>query len=216
VTATTRRAATLIAVVTAAALLSGCARDITGTAVTAAGGPPVTADGGAACAPVDAPLADIPTAAGEPQLRIPVPTGWERNTMLDSRVIRFAIVATSLIADQFAPNAVVTLESARGVQEPQDVFEQNRANLVRMMGAADLKTESNTTCGLPSETTTYTAPAMGAAPQRPVVMHAVVAQGDRTTFLATLTLQTTDPSNPAYAKDSREIVDGFQMTLAPK
>ena len=85
-----------------------------------------------------------------------------------------------------------------------------------MMGASDLKTESNTTCGLPSETTTYTAPAMGPAPQRPVIMHAVVAQGDRSTFLATITLQTTDAANPAYAADSKEIVDGFQMVVGPQ
>ncbi len=91
------------------------------------------------------------------------------------------------------------------------MFAQNRNNLVTMMGAADLRTEDNTTCGLPSETTRYTAPAMGAAPRRPVIMHAVVAQTDTATFLATLTVQTADDQDPTYARDSEQIVDGFQM-----
>ena len=44
-------------------------------------------------------------------------------------------------------------------------------------------------------------------------MHAVVAQGPSATYLATLTVQTTDPANPTYVRDSKEIVDGFQLLL---
>ena len=203
----------VLALVASASLLAtGCSRDVTGTAVTAAGS---AGSGDAArCATVDAPLADIPSVnTREPRLRIPVPPGWKRNTMMDSRIIRYAIVATKLIADDFAPNAVVTLESARGAQDADMVFEQNRANLVKMMGAFDLKTDSNMTCGFPSETTHYTAPAMGNAPQRPIIMHAVVARNGATTYLATLTIQTTDAQNPTYGRDAEEIVDGFQMLL---
>ncbi|TRW82887.1 hypothetical protein FK535_12705 [Mycolicibacterium sp. 018/SC-01/001] len=211
--------------VAAALVLTGCGREVTGTAVTAAGRAPASTSspGGAApsgpvddsqCASVSAPLADIPqNSPREPQLRIPKPPGWERNTMMDNQIIRFAIVAQDLAADNFAPNAVVTLESVRGSQDPDVVFTQNRSNLTTMMGASDLQTESNTTCGFPSETTTYTAPAMGPAPVRPVIMHAVVAQGPTATYLATLTVQTTDPANPDYVRDSKEIVDGFQLLL---
>lgn len=203
-------AAVLLAV---AVTLTGCGREITGAAVTAAGSAPGGADD-AQCANVSAPLVDIPQKnPREPQLRVPQPQGWERNTMMDNQIIRFAIVAQDLIANQFAPNAVVTLESVRGSQDPDIVFEQNRSNLTTMMGAFDLKTESNTTCGLPSETTTYTAPAMGPAPQRPIIMHAVVAQTPSATYLSTLTVQTTDASNPTYVRDSGEIVDGFQLLL---
>ena len=202
--------------VATALLLAGCAQDITGTAVTAAGGAPDPTSGGdeAQCAEVSAPLEDIPAEDDrEPHLRIPIPAGWERNTMMDSQVIRFAIVSTELIADSFATNAVVTLESARGEQTPDEVFDQNRGNLETMMGAYDLETESNTTCGLPSETTRYMAPPMGPAPERPIIMHAVVASSGSTTYLATLTIQTTDPDNPTYVSDSQDIVDGFQMLL---
>lgn len=203
----------LLVILAVTLLLTGCSRDIPGTAVMAAGPGPESASGGdGQCATVDAPLADIPAVGtGEPRLRIPVPSGWQRNSLMDSRIIRFAIVAQGLAANGFAPNAVVTLESVPGSQAAEDVFEQNRANLVRMMGAFDLTTESNSTCGYPSETTDYTAPAMGPAPERPIVMHAVVAETGRTTYLATLTIQTADDQNPTYQRDAREIVEGFQM-----
>jgi hypothetical protein len=206
----------LATLLTAALLLTGCSQSVTGTAVTAAGRAPDAASGGddAQCATVDAPLEDIPSEDDrEPQLRIPVPAGWERNSMMDSQIIRYAVVATDLIANGFATNAVVTLESARGNQTPEAVFEQNRGNLETMMGAFDLQTESNTTCGFPSETTRYMAPPMGPAPQRPIIMHAVVAKSQATTYLATVTIQTTDGDNPTYIRDSQEIVDGFQMLL---
>ena len=202
------------ALLATALLLTGCARDITGTAVTAAAGAGAAATGEGQCATVTAPLTDVPPKnPREPQLRVPVPSGWERNTVMDNQIIRFAIVAQDLISDQFAPNAVVTLESVPGAQDPEKVFAQNRNNLTAMMGAYDLRTESNTTCGFPSETTRYTAPPMGPAPLRPVIMHAVVAQSQTSTYLATLTVQTTDASNPKYMRDSSEIVDGFQLVL---
>lgn len=206
----------LVAAATAL-LLSGCTHSVTGTAVSAVGAPPPASatDGDESlCATVDVPLEDIPAEnVREPHLRIPVPDGWERNAMMDSQIIRYTIVSTDLVADRFATNAVVTLESARGDQTPEEVFAQNRANLETMMGAFDLDTRSNTTCGLPSETTHYMAPPLGPAPERPIIMHAVVAEVGRTTYLATVTIQTTDPVNPRYIKESQQIVDGFQMLL---
>ena len=206
----------ILAVITATTLLLiGCSRSVTGTPVTALGSG-AGSGGDGQCVTVEAPLADIPSAsAGEPRLRIPVPPGWKRNASMDSRIIRYAIVAKEMATEGFAPNAVVTLESVRGNRDTDDLFDENRSNLVSMMGAFDLSTEINTTCGLPSETTTYTAPAMGPAPRRPITMHAVISDVGRTTYLATLTIQTADAENPTYRRDAREIVEGFQM-LPPR
>lgn len=205
----------LLVVLVSTLLLTGCSRDVPGTAVMAAGtGPEASTSADGECATVAAPLSDIPTVDDdEPQMRIPVPQGWERNSMMDSRIIRYAIVAQDLITDGFAPNAVVTLESVRGTPDPDIVFGENRNNLVTMMGASDLETESNSTCGFPSETTSYIAPPMGPAPERPIIMHAVVADAGNTTYLATLTLQTAEGGNPTYLRDAQEIVDGFQLLL---
>ena len=203
----------LLAAASVALLSTGCAHDVTGS--------PVAADGQSAtgvdeneCTVVDAPLDAIPTrSATEPVLRIPVPDGWERNRMMDSPVIRYTIVSTDLVNDGFSTNAVVTLESMRGSQPPDEVFASNRDNLVSGLGAYGLEVENNSTCGLPSETTFYMAPAMGAAPERPVIMHAVVAETAGATYLATVTIQTTDAENPQFIEDSLEIVDGFQMVV---
>ncbi len=46
-------------------------------------------------------------------------------------------------------------------------------------------------------------------------MHAVVSDTGRTTYLATLTIQTADGENPKYQRDAQEIIDGFQM-LPPR
>mgnify|MGYP002628735426 FL=1 len=200
---------TLAVIAATTLLLTGCSRDVTGTAVTGLGS---GSDG--QCTTVTAPLADIPSASkSEPRLRIPVPPGWKRKTGIDNQLIRYAIVAPGLAADGFSTNAVVTLESVRGTRDVEDLFVDNRSNLVKLMGAFDLTTEINTTCGLPSETTDYIAPPMGPAPQRPIIMHAVAAASGGATYLATLTIQTAEGDNPTYQRDSRQIIDGFQMLL---
>ncbi|MCH9668063.1 MAG: LpqN/LpqT family lipoprotein [Actinomycetia bacterium] len=203
----------LVVVVATALLLTGCSREVTGTAVRAFdSGSGALPSGAGPCTRVEAPLTDIPSAGkAEPQLRIPVPAGWKRDTRMNNRIIRFAIVATDLATGGFAPNAVVTLESVRGSRDAGELFEENRSNLVTLLRAFDLTTEVNTTCGLPSETTDYTAPAAGPAPERPITMHAVVADTGRDTYLATLTVQTADAENPNYQRDAQEIIDGFQV-----
>ncbi len=96
-------------IVAVALLLTGCTQQIQGTAVTAAGSGPAPTVGDGECAEVSAPLADIPTkGAREPQLRIPIPAGWERNSMMDSQVIRSAIVPPRLAPRRFAPTALPT------------------------------------------------------------------------------------------------------------
>ena len=204
----------LAGTVAAALLLAGCSHQVAGTAMTASSAPGAPSSGDGQCATVSSPLADIPPVDdGEPLLRIPVPSGWTRNDMMDSRIIRYAIVAQDLAVGGFAANAVVTLESVPGSRPSRAVFDENRSNLVGMLGAADLATETNSTCGFASETTDYIAPAMGPAPKRPVIMHAVVAVSEGTTYLATLTIQTADGDDPTYQRDAEEIVAGFQMLL---
>jgi len=189
-------------------LLTGCSHEVAGTAMTASGAAPEASSSGAGqCATVTSPLADIPPVDDvEPRLRIPVPSGWTRNNMMDSRIIRYAIVAQDLASGGFAAMAL-----AWPVMVLPTWFAWNRG--WGLYAAADLSTEGNSTCGFPSETTDYIAPAMGAAPKRPVTMHAVVAISEGVTYLSTLTIQTADGENPTYLRDAKEIVDGFQMLL---
>ena len=153
--------------------------------------------GGDSCTPVQAPLTSIPAlAGGEPQLAIPQPAGWERNTMLDSRLIRFALVNKSLIANRFAPTVLVTLESAAGARDARKLLEQGRPALVTMGGATGLKVRPATLCGQPAETVDYVGSAMGQRAAHPATVLAAVMQAGGTTYFVTVTIQTTDAEQP--------------------
>jgi hypothetical protein len=211
---------TLRAAVAAAALLAtaGCANVITGTAVSGphppaaetAHPPPAKSD---PCKHVSAPMTLIdPHDDGEPRLRIPQPPGWERASALDSDVIRFTMRNKELLADNFMPTAVVTLESVP-IEAPDNhaIFEQERAALVDRLGATGLHSRATSLCGDDAELVDYDAPSMGRIPPRKVRTLMVAADFGGSTFVTTVTVQSTDPDNPVYSHDTDTVLTGFQM-----
>jgi Probable lipoprotein LpqN len=201
----------LCATVAAAALLAvpGCSKVVTGTAVPG-GHEPVAKSG--PCEEVSTPLTSIdPHAQGEPQLKIPQPPGWERAAMLDSEVIRFTMRNKDLSANNFMPTAVVTLESVPGAADDQTIFDQERAALVDRLGATGLHTTKTTLCGDNAEIVDYDAPSMGRIPPRKIKTLMVAATFDANTYVATVTVQSTDPDNPVYTRDTGTVLTGFQM-----
>lgn len=167
------------------------------------------------CAQTSVPLTVIESQAeGEPELQIPQPPGWETSDKLDSPMIRFAMVNTDLAEAGFAPNAVVTFETAGGgSSDPDQVFGQQRELLESQLGATDVSVESGVQCGYTAQTISYTAPAMNAVPERQSKVLCVLADVAGTTFLTTLTISTADPENPTYAEDSTNILAGFQVNV---
>jgi hypothetical protein len=202
----------LCATVAAAALLAvpGCSKVVTGTAVAGAH-EPVAKSG--PCEEVSAPLTPIDSHAdGEPQLKIPEPPGWERASGLDSEIIRFTMRNKGLAANNFMPTAVVTLESVPGAAtEDQTIFDQERDALIDRLGATGLHTATTTRCGESAELVDYDAPSMGRIPPRKIKTLMVAATFDTNTYVATVTVQSTDPDNRAYARDTDTILSGFQM-----
>jgi hypothetical protein len=201
----------LCATVAAAALLAvpGCSKVVAGTAVPG-GHEPVAKSG--PCEEVSTPLTSIdPRAQGEPQLKIPQPPGWERAAMLDSEVIRFTMRNKDLSANNFMPTAVVTLESVPGAADDQTIFDQERAALVDRLGATGLHTTKTTLCGDNAEIVDYDAPSMGRIPPRKIKTLMVAATFDANTYVATVTVQSTDPDNPVYTRDTGTVLTGFQM-----
>jgi hypothetical protein len=151
-------------------------------------------------------------ATGEPQLRIPQPHGWQRTSMVDSAIIRFAMGNKDLAAIDFAPTAVVTLESAPGTTEDQQqIFDQERETLADQLGVTHLHTTSTTLCGHRAELVDYDAPAMGGIPPRKAKTLIAIASFTGTTYIATVTVQAANPKNPRYVRDRRTILTGFQM-----
>jgi hypothetical protein len=206
----------LCATVAAVALLAapGCTRVVTGSAVRGAG---ATGAKSGQCKQVSAPLTSIRShAAGEPRLRIPQPPGWRRAAMLDSAVIRFTMGNKALAANNFMPTAVVTLESVPGGNtDHATIFEQERAALIDRLGATGLETVETTLCGDTAEMVSYDAPAMGRIPPRKIKTLMVANAFNANTYVATVTVQSTEPDSRAYARDTETILTGFQM-LPPK
>jgi hypothetical protein len=200
------------ATIAAVALLAvpGCSKVVTGSAARDPHAPQHKPN---ACEQVSAPLTPIDArAAGEPQLKIPQPTGWERASMLDSDVIRFTMRNKGLSAHNFMPTAVVTLESVPdGSSDNHAIFDQERAALVDRLGATGLHTLETTRCGEEAELVDYDAPSMGRIPSRKIRTLMVAATFHHSTFVSTVTVQSTDPDNSAYTRDTDSVLTGFQM-----
>ena len=202
----------LIATLTAVALLAapGCSKVVAGTAAKDAHVPkPKPTD----CEEVSAPLTSIDSRAdGEPQLKIPQPSGWERASMLDSDVIRFTMRNKDLASNKFMPTAVVTLETlSGGDSDTKSIFDQERAALVDRLGATGLQTMETTRCGDQAEIVDYDAPSMGNIPPRKVKTLMVAATYNDNTYVTTVTVQSTDPDNATYSRDTGTVLAGFQM-----
>jgi len=210
----TRAARAVAVVVFAAALVlaTACTRVVSDVRVTAAsdmGKAPATASD---CTSVDAPMTKIPDHTDEePLMSIPQPDGWERVTMMDSDLIRFTMRNQSLARDGFAPTAVVTLESHRGLAEPREVFDAQKDALESAVGATNLQVTETTLCELPAETIDYTTPPLGLLPPHPARVVTAVLLTDDTTYAMTMTVQSADPDNPTYQRDAETILSGFQM-----
>lgn len=168
-----------------------------------------------ACATSESAMVDVPArSALEPQLRLPEPQGWTRFTQLDSELIRYALVNRSLIAEQFAPNIVITIEAAPP-GDAQTVYDQAQQNLTRIAGAKDMSTEAVTVCGLPAEKLQFRTPSMGApGPDQHVQALQILTSSGSRPYLVTATVQTKDPDNPTYQRDADLLLSGLQV-LAP-
>ena len=209
------RAARSVAVIVGAAALvlaTACTRVVDDARVVAApdmGKAPATASD---CASVDAPMTSIREQTDEePVMAIPQPAGWERVTMMDSELIRFTMRNLSLANDGFAPTAVVTLESHRGIAEPREVFDAQQDALENVVGATNLQATQTTLCELPAEIIDYVTPMLGMLPPHPARVVTAVLHTEDTTYAMTMTVQSADPENPTYKRDAETILTGFQM-----
>lgn len=171
----------------------------------------VAAASPAGCAASDGPRVTLDAkAADEPVLAVPLPPGWQRSTEMVSEMVRAAIVNTGLRANDFSPNAVVTLEDLTGKVPSVQQGVTAEIAAVEQGGMAVQSRTVGTVCGNPSSTITYT------LKNRPVTALIVVAEHERKIWAAVVTVQTTEPDNPAYVAGKKAILDGFQFTWPGK
>lgn len=151
-------------------------------------------------------------------MRIPIPKGWERSTKMDSENIRFSIRAQGLTADGFTPNAVVTLQKVAGdIGKPSQILQAQQDQLTKKLNLKDVTSTETKVCGAPALSATYKTPELKLGPNLPSVPErkatslGTVYRANDANYVATLTVQTIKPDDPAYVKDSEEIVKGFQL-----
>lgn len=171
------------------------------------------------CQTVSAPLTDIPTRTDqEPKMRIPVPPGWERATKMDSEQIRFSIRNQGLTADGFTPNAVVTMQKVAGdLGKPDQILQAQQEQLSKKLDLKDVTSTPTKVCGATALSSTYTTPELKLSPKIPAIpprkatsLGMVYRSGD-SNYVVTVTVQTIKPDDPAYVKDTDEILKGFQL-----
>ncbi|MEX3759171.1 LpqN/LpqT family lipoprotein [Mycobacteroides abscessus] len=170
---------------------------------------PSTAATAAGCAASDVHRVMLDTkAAEEPKLALPTPAGWEYTAAMNSPMIRGTVTNIGLRANDFTPNAVVTLEDLTGkVTSAQQGIDAEITG-VEQGGMAVQSRTAGTVCGHPSSTITYT------LQNRPVTALITAAEDGAKTWAAIVTIQTTDPDNPAYVASKQAILDGFQFTVS--
>ena len=168
-----------------------------------------------ACAAADTVMVDIPVfTAGEPGVRVPQLPGWTRFTQMDSELIRLTLANPSLIANKFAPNIVITVEPAPS-PDAATVYAQAQHNLINIAGALDIAVTPATVCGLPAERLAFRSPGMGPqSAERHLQALQVFTRSGSHSYLISATVQTTDPNNADYQRDSTRMLEGIQI-LAP-
>lgn len=162
------------------------------------------------CAAIDGPTADINTTGDEPQLQIPQPEGWERNTQMDSEIVRLTLVQPELEIDGFAPNLVVTGEASPA--DPQESFDVQLDSIRDGLGVPEVSSTEGELCGHPAMTVEYTLPEMGSVPERPATVQMVVVAEDDRAFTYTFTAQSAPETDPAFEEDVRAMLEGVQIS----
>lgn len=166
-----------------------------------------------ACNHVDAPMVDIPTQGdAEPQLRVPQPDGWQRDESLDNQLIRYRLVNKAMTKYILAPNVVVSLVHLSDVDAEAE-FDKQLASLRAMPSNTNVVSIRGKQCGYPATTLSFNQPPIApGTPQRAVRARSMLIGTGAQQFLATATVQTNDPDNPAYQKDAQLILDGLQVS----
>lgn len=148
----------------------------------------------------------VPQNRDEPTLSIPIPSGWQESDKHNSTLIRGAILAPGLRANDFTPNAVVTLaDVTQDSDTPQKAIETETQGLATKV-TIESQT-SGTRCGFPAKTINYKVEG------RPATSLIIAAKDDKgRVWVSTVAIQTTDPNNPDYVQAKQLIIGGYKVT----
>jgi hypothetical protein len=143
----------------------------------------------------------------EPIVSIPTPQGWKFSDKHNSSLVRGAILNEGLRANDFVPNAVVTLADVTSDSStPERAIDTERGGLAQKVSIGS--ETSGTLCGYPSMTLNYKYEGR----QAPNVILVAKDRNNRV-WVSTVGIQTTEPNRPDFVEAKRAILDGFQFNL---
>jgi hypothetical protein len=206
---TITRARTMVALLLTV-LAVGCTRDVAGLAT---GQPRITGTTGA-CNFVSAPMMPLPSRADdEPQVLIPMPSGWERDSEHESEDRRFAMRNGSAQAGRIAV-ASARLRTLVGHHDPAKEFENVRVKAEKDSYTRDVTATGADVCGYPAQIFRYTRLPMWELPMRPETLLMVVVPATGKTHEVALNITTSHADDPEFRRGIDTILSGFQV-LAP-
>lgn len=162
------------------------------------------------CAATDAELIEINSQPGEPTVKLPLLPGWERNTQMDSEMVRIVLTNPGLARDEFAPNIVMTAEPAPA--DPQEAFDLQMAAVGDMLGPEVPEVVEGEVCGFTSMSFEQPVPPMAGAPDRQIAVQMIVVPNGPDAIAYTMTAQATEPSDPAYRPDLETMLTQIQIS----
>lgn len=149
----------------------------------------------------------------EPVVQLPVPEGWERNTMMDSQMIRATIGLPDQMDEETGgvPVVNVVIEDVSHIADggAEGIIEAEVAGVEQVGGTVTDRT-STEICGLPSERAEAVAALMGDEESELAFQVMVYEAGDAA-YAVVLTAQAPDPQNPEYRAGVETIFDEIQI-----
>ncbi len=148
----------------------------------------------------------------EPLVRLPLPEGWERNTMMDSEMVRGMIGAPHL-ADHDAetvPVINVVFDEVTGFDGDAEEIVDAQVAGYDQIGGTVLDRSSTEVCGLYTERVEATAQVMG--PEESELSALItVYQTEGASYAIVVTAQGPDPQNPEYQEAVDTVFEQIQI-----
>lgn len=195
----------------AAVLLSACGsteegKQATSAAAQRATGTPTTARAAAHCADVNADRwIDVPTAAGQPEVRIPQPHKWKSEPDFIQAPMKLVLRNNTLADSQGVPAITVAIGAAIEPRQDPGAVLNDTIDGFKTSGAQNISQHPVSVCGYSGRRVTYTAGKVAAA----VVAIAVPTNGEMSVVI--VAAQSVTPQNPTFQQDSEAVLSGIQI-----
>lgn len=164
------------------------------------------------CATTSEALVTIESRGGEPEVKVPLPTGWQKVDVDSSGDVRARFANTAYATQNYQPDMLILFNDFGGQKvTAQQAFEAEERSVTES-GGTIVKNEDHTVCELPAKLFAFQYPADGDKPARRIAAIVVAAPAGDKIIGVDLIITSVDQDNKAFGDDAEKIVEGFQVT----